>query len=142
MKDDSCVFCKIIAVELPCHKIWEDEDYLAFLDIRPLTPGHTLVIPKKHFHDLMTVDEKYLQTALERVRFIAKSLMTKLEAKGMNIHQSNGKEAGQVIDHIHFHLIPRYKLSELAFENNPTTDGILLDQDYFVKTLSKLKKMI
>lgn len=139
MTNDSCIFCKIISGELPCHKIWEDEDYLAFLDIRPLTPGHTLLIPKKHFQDLLSMNAQFLQTALAKTQMIAKFLITKLEAKGMSILQSNGREAGQVVDHIHFHLIPRYFLSELSIENDPNTDEILSNPDYFTKTLTNLK---
>lgn len=139
MTNDSCIFCKIISGELPCHKIWEDEDYLAFLDIRPLTPGHTLLIPKKHFQDLLSMNAQFLQTALAKTQMIAKLLITKLEAKGMSILQSNGREAGQVVDHIHFHLIPRYFLSELSIENDPNTDEILSNPDYFTKTLTNLK---
>lgn len=139
MTNDSCIFCKIISGELPCHKIWEDEDYLAFLDIRPLTPGHTLLIPKKHFQDLLSMNAQFLQTALAKTQMIVKLLITKLEAKGMSILQSNGREAGQVVDHIHFHLIPRYFLSELSIENDPNTDEILSNPDYFTKTLTNLK---
>lgn len=139
MTNDSCIFCKIISGELPCHKIWEDEDYLAFLDIRPLTPGHTLLIPKKHFQDLLSMNAQFLQTALAKTQMIVKLLITKLEAKGMNILQSNGREAGQVVDHIHFHLIPRYFLSELSIENDPNTAEILSNPDYFTKTLTSLK---
>lgn len=139
MTNDSCIFCKIISGELPCHKIWEDDDYLAFLDIRPLTPGHTLLIPKKHFQDLLSMNAQFLQTALAKTQMIVKLLITKLEAKGMSILQSNGREAGQVVDHIHFHLIPRYFLSELSIENDPNTDEILSNPDYFTKTLTNLK---
>lgn len=102
-----CVFCRIISGELPCWKIWEDESVLVFLDINPVTEGHTLVIPKSHAGDIsgMSVQET---DALARVlRKMAPAVMKAAGAQGFNILNNCGSVAGQAVEHVHFHIIPR-----------------------------------
>ena len=103
-----CIFCKIIKGEVPSFKVYEDEDVLAFLDIKPFTKGHCLVIPKQHFENMFDITED----ALQKISIVAKNLSKKikdvLEVDGIRLSQSNGKAAGQDIMHFHLHIIPRY----------------------------------
>lgn len=107
-----CIFCKIIKGEIPCTKILEDDDVLAFMDIGPVVKGHTLVIPKSHHNPMMETPAEVLQKLIVAVQRIARAQMKGLQADGISVSQANGKAAGQVVSHIHFHVIPRF-----------TTDG-------------------
>ncbi len=102
-----CVFCKIVKGEIPCHKIWEDENFLAFLDIEPAGEGHTLVIPKKHFRTLLDVEKEYSSKFIKFLQKVGKILIEKYKSDGFNIVLNNGKSAGQVVEHVHFHILPR-----------------------------------
>ena len=103
-----CLFCKIIAGEIPSKKVFEDDQIFAFLDIQPWSQGHTLIVPKRHAKDIHDIDESDLQ----QIIIVAKQLATKynvaLGADGYNLHQSNGAAAQQEVFHFHMHLIPRY----------------------------------
>lgn len=103
---EACIFCKIIKGEVPCEKIYEDEHTLAFLDAAPVNKGHTLIISKKHFENIFDVDEETLCHMIRSVKKVAHALHT--YAEGVNIGQNNNKAAGQLVDHIHFHVIPRF----------------------------------
>lgn len=102
-----CVFCKIINGELPAYKVYEDERVLAFLDIKPVNHGHTLVVPKKHFASVEEADEQTLCQLIKTVKMIGLSLKNNLAVAGYNIGVNNGPAAGQVVPHLHFHVIPR-----------------------------------
>lgn len=106
--NENCVFCKIVAGELPCTKVYEDHDCLAFMDIGPVVKGHTLVIPKDHFDPITGTPDEVLQKLIVVVRKIAASQVAGLDADGVNVSQANGRIAGQVVPHIHFHVIPRF----------------------------------
>ncbi len=103
-----CVFCKIVGGSLPAHKVYEDADTVAFLDIAPIVKGHTLVIPKAHHDPLMQTPPEVLQQLIVVVQRVAQGLVDGLGAQGVNVVQTNGACAGQVVPHIHFHVIPRY----------------------------------
>ena len=109
MKD--CLFCKIIKGEIPCEKIYEDEQTFAFLDIKPLNEGHTLVIPKEHHTDMTTVPENVFLSLMKTVYKLAPTIKNVSGADGLNLGINNGAAAGQVIFHLHAHIIPR-KLSD------------------------------
>lgn len=102
-----CIFCKIINQEIPAHKVYEDEKVLAFLDIQPVNPGHTLVIPKTHYQNLEEISEEDLTHLIIAVKKVAQLLKDKLQISGYNIHENNDPVAGQVVPHLHFHIIPR-----------------------------------
>ena len=102
-----CIFCKIIAGEIPSYKVYEDEKILAFLDIKPLSPGHTLVITKKHYQNIEEISEEELSALILAVKKIGHLLKTKLRIDGYNVSTNNDPVAGQEIPHIHFHIIPR-----------------------------------
>ncbi len=109
MTDEKTIFEKIIAGEIPCYKVYEDKDNLAFLDIHPSAFGHTLIISKKHFENILEIDKKNLQSLILAVQETSKIIQEKLNPSGMKIIQRNGKDAGQEIGHVHFHIMPCYK---------------------------------
>jgi len=102
-----CIFCKIVSREIPSYKVHEDENVLAFLDIAPVNYGHTLVIPKKHFENMEEVDVKTLEQVIMAVKKIGASVKSGLGVAGYNLCVNNGKVSGQVVPHLHFHIIPR-----------------------------------
>ncbi len=113
------IFDKILAGEIPCHRVYEDEHVLAFLDIGPLSPGHTLVIPKEraaHLHELSEASAAAVGRVLPR---IARAVMRATGAKAYNLLQNNGREAHQVVMHVHFHIIPRRGGDGLGIGWNP-----------------------
>lgn len=104
-----CIFCKIINGEIPSYTVYEDNVVKAFLDISQGTPGHTLVVPKKHVKDLFAYDEDLAAAVFSRLPKIARAIKESNPAiKGMNIVNNNGEVAYQSVFHSHIHLIPRY----------------------------------
>ena len=104
-----CLFCKIIAGEISSHKIYEDDEVLAFLDINPVHLGHTLVVPKKHSEDILSIDSDSWRAVCERTRILAPIVHGATGADGINVIMNNKKSAGQLIDHAHTHIVPRFK---------------------------------
>lgn len=113
-----CLFCKIVKGEIPCYKIYEDEQVLAFLDIKPATKGHCLIIPKEHAESIFDISEGSLQNVIKAAKKISKKIRDTLQAGGIRLSQSNGKAAGQEVMHFHLHIIPRYENDGLS--NNST----------------------
>lgn len=106
---EECVFCKIVNKEIPCHCIYEDDLIMAFLDINPVTEGHTLVIPKQHFENIFDIDKNVLERVISVAQKISLKMKEELDIDGINLFQSNGSVAGQVVFHFHLHIIPRRK---------------------------------
>ncbi len=104
----NCIFCKIVNKEIPAHIIFENDDYVAFLDIEPNTIGHTLVIPKKHIASFAEQSDESAGDHMKTVHYIATQLSSILACDGFNVAINNGRAAGQIIDHAHWHIIPRY----------------------------------
>ncbi len=102
-----CVFCNIISGKWSCYKVYESETTLAFLDINPFSDGHTVVVPKLHVQDITEFDEELSKKFMVDLVKVAKHIKAKLKPSGINILQNNGKAAGQVVMHAHFHIIPR-----------------------------------
>lgn len=102
-----CVFCKIIAGEIPSYKVYEDDKVLAFLDINPYNPGHILIIPKEHTLDIESIDEEVLMHIMKVAKDIAKTVTERLGADGFTLLQNNGFV--QEVKHFHLHMIPKYK---------------------------------
>lgn len=111
--DDSNIFAKILRGEMPCHKIYEDDVAFAFMDIMPRIDGHCLVIPKFPARNLLDADREGLGQLVQRVQKVAKAAMTGLGAEGVTIQQFNEQAGGQVIFHLHFHILPRWAGVEL-----------------------------
>lgn len=105
---ETCIFCKIIAGEIPSTKVYEDDEVVAFLDITQTTKGHTLLVPKKHYRNLLAMTGEEVGALFSKVPQVANQLVDNLGAKGLNILQNNEEVAGQTVFHTHLHLIPRY----------------------------------
>ena len=126
---EDCIFCKIIDGEIPSYKIYEDEVVYAFLDITQVTPGHTLVVPKKHAKDIFEYDEELASQVFARIPKIARALEKAYpDMQGLNIINNNREVAYQSVFHSHIHLIPRFSPHDdfsMHFDNhqdqyNPT----------------------
>ena len=129
-----CLFCKIINKEIPCYKVYEDDDFLAFLDISQATVGHTLVIPKKHYANIFELDDETASKLLIVVKNVANLLKNKLNLSAVNILNNSGELAGQTVHHLHIHIIPRYENDGVHLA--PTAHDI--DHEALKNTLSKI----
>lgn len=110
-----CVFCKIINNEIPCYKVYEDDQVIAFLDISQVTHGHTLVIPKKHYENIFVLDEAIAGELYKAVVKVSNILKKGLNLTDLNIINNNGPVAGQTVNHYHIHLVPRYPDDGVSF---------------------------
>lgn len=108
MSTESCIFCKIAAGQIPSTRVYEDDLLLAFLDIGPIVKGHTLVIPKAHYDPITAVPPALLGRLMAVAQKIVGAMQKELGADGVNLHQANGAAAGQVVPHMHLHIIPRF----------------------------------
>jgi histidine triad (HIT) family protein len=111
--DNDNVFAKILRGEIPCYKVYEDNVALAFMDIMPRIDGHTLVIPKFPARTLLDADPDKLSELIKRVQKVAAAVKNSLGAEGLTLLQSNESAGGQVIFHLHFHILPRWEGIEL-----------------------------
>lgn len=127
-----CIFCKIANKEIPCALVYEDDKTLAFLDLAQATKGHTLVIPKKHYDNILECDEETLAHLIQVTQQLARRLTKKLDAKGVNILNNCNETAGQSVMHLHFHIIPRYSKSDTVhfeYQENPNPNLNQLAED-------------
>jgi histidine triad (HIT) family protein len=108
MGDRGCIFCAIIEGQAPAEVLFEDEETLAFMDINPANPGHTLVIPKRHVQDIYGMDEEMVAAVMRATVRVAKAIKRALQPDGMNLVQSNERAGGQDVFHFHIHVIPRW----------------------------------
>ena len=108
MKKDDCIFCKLANGEFPTRKIYEDENFVVFMDLGPATKGHSLVVPKEHYADIYEMPADLLGEAMKVAQKVATKMTEALHADGFNILQNNGEAGGQTVFHFHMHLIPRY----------------------------------
>ena len=106
--DDNNIFAKILRGEVPCHKVFEDEIALAFMDIMPRIPGHVLVIPKKPARGLLDAAPEDLAAVMPRVQRVGAAVVAAMKAEGLTLQQFNEEAGGQVVFHLHFHLLPRH----------------------------------
>ena len=135
MADEDCIFCKIAAGEAPATTVYEDEHTIAFMDINPATRGHMLVIPRRHARDLLEIEVDDLQATVAVGQQLAKRAIERLGADGVNLLNSCGRAAWQVIFHFHLHVIPRYEGDPLRLPWVPG-DG---DPDEIAATAEQLK---
>ena len=115
-----CLFCKIVAGDLPAQIVYEDERTIAFMDISPATRGHCLVVPRAHTDDLLTADTADVQACAATAQELARRAYEDLGAAGVNIMQSSGSAAWQTVFHLHLHVIPRYADDPLVLPWKPT----------------------
>ena len=102
-----CIFCRIVSGQMPCQKLYEDEDVISFLDIFPAAPGHSLIVPKKHYPNLEQAPPEVLQQLMTVAQKVAAALKSALDNEGFNLLLNNGAVAGQKVHHLHFHILPR-----------------------------------
>jgi histidine triad (HIT) family protein len=105
--DDSCIFCKIIAGEIPCFKLHEDEASIAFMDVNPANPGHALAVVKEHWPTVFGIPADQLGAVAATAQRVANAVQSVLSPDGINLIQANGAGAGQSVPHLHFHVLPR-----------------------------------
>lgn len=111
-----CLFCKIVNKEIPSEIVYEDDNVLAFLDINPVTKGHTLIIPKKHYQEITDCPSDGVSKLFDVIKILSKQYQTKYLTNSFNILINSGDKSGQEIKHLHLHLIPRYKKGELTIK--------------------------
>jgi histidine triad (HIT) family protein len=116
---DDCIFCKIVAGELPAERVDEDEHTIAFMDINPWTRGHALVIPRNHSKDLLEIEDGDLARTTAAARRLAARMKDKLGADGVNLLNACGPAAWQTVFHFHIHVIPRYEDDPLQLPVRP-----------------------
>jgi len=104
-----CLFCRIVANEIPASKVYEDDEILAFLDIHPVNFGHLLIVPKPHFARLAELPDALAMASARLVPRLSRAILAATSAPGLNLIVNNGAAAGQTIDHVHWHLIPRFE---------------------------------
>lgn len=129
-----CLFCKIINQEIPSYKIYEDDYTYAFLDISPMSQGHTLVVPKKHFEHVLETDLSTIAQCFNTIKRITTHYDELLNANGYNIMTNVHETSGQTVFHTHFHIIPRYVKKADLFDS--------LKEDYFESDIKSLFKKI
>ena len=135
--DDGNIFAKVLRGEIPCHKLYEDEDTLAFLDIMPRTEGHTLVINKEKARDLFDIRPEALGKLMAVVQKLAPKIKEAVGAEGVLIQQFNGAAAGQTVFHLHVHIVPRKEGEPLK-----PHAGVMADQAKLAATAEKIRKKL
>jgi histidine triad (HIT) family protein len=126
---DDCIFCKIARGEIPCYKVYEDDDVLAFLDLSQTTKGHTLVIPKNHYDNFLFVPKDIVSKVFGAAQKVAQAQVASLGAEGINILNNTNSVAGQTVMHFHVHVIPRYVSDEgfrIEMKENPNLSELSL----------------
>ena len=118
-KSEQCIFCKIAAKEIPAKVVYEDGDVIAVLDINPANKGHVLVVPKQHVESFLDLSDALSKKLITTYKIIAKAVVSAVSADGFNMLENDGKVAGQVVPHVHMHIIPRHEGDGLSFNWNP-----------------------
>ena len=107
--DDDCIFCRIVAGEIPSRTVAETDEAIAFLDVNPLSPGHTLVVPKGHYHTFADTPDAALTGVFELLGSVTPAVETAVDADASNVGFNNGPASGQEVPHLHGHIIPRFE---------------------------------
>lgn len=132
---DDCIFCQIAAKKIPSSIVYEDEDFIAFLDIHPANKGHTLVVQKNHVDDFLKLREETVKEMFSIAQRVAYGVKKATNANAFNIVQNNGPAAGQAIPHVHMHIIPR-------FENDGLSLGVFRQGNYEGNEMNLMKNAI
>ena len=133
--DPDCIFCKIIAGEIPCFKLWEDELSLAFMGINPLNAGHALAISKEHAANVFEISEDALSGTARTAKRIATAVNSALSPSGISLMQANGPGAAQSVQHFHIHVIPRVENDGLLLNHAPNPG----DMDEIAQMAERIK---
>ncbi len=130
--DENCIFCKIVAKQASSSILYEDDLVMAFMDIRPLSMGHALVIPKAHYVDIFDIPANDLATVITVSKAVAAAVKKATDADGISLIEQNGKAAGQDVFHLHVHVVPRFTgvklpaFSDLKIVERPELDAMAL----------------
>ena len=136
-----CVICRIVKGEIPSYKVYEDERTLAFLDINPISNGHVLLVPKTHEQYVEDLSREYHDALFESLRMIVRPIQDAMEAPASNIAINNGSKAGQIIPHVHVHILPRKdSKGNHLFSTAPRVTR--KDRDYFEGIAEKIREKI
>ena len=138
MNEDSCIFCRIAQKQLQASCVYEDEEVMPFLDIRPLNEGHTLVIPKAHYKNIFDAPQElnaYIHGVIKQVAIAVRKAM---KADGISIIQQNGKAANQDIPHLHVHVIPRYEGQKMPSFGEASE----ANREQLSKTAARIRKQL
>jgi len=111
--NERCIFCKIINKSIPNAFVFEDDKFLVFLDKYPINYGHTLIVPKDHFDNILKMPTNLVGEMYSLVPKIAKAIITTIDGNGFNVSQNNGKSANQIIPHVHVHIVPRFSVEKI-----------------------------
>jgi len=133
-----CIFCQIVKGEIPCYKVYEDDDFIAFLDISQATVGHTLIVPKIHVENIFSLPLDLQKKLAIVINLVSNQLKKTLSISNLNILNNNGPLAGQTVSHFHVHLLPRYADDDLqitfASHQISSTEFITLQQKILAKS--------
>lgn len=135
MRDENCIFCKILNGDIPSAKLYEDEDFAIILDVGPASLGHALILPKEHYANVFEMPEELLSKCMNLAKVWGEKLVKGLNADGLNLVQNNGLAAGQTVFHYHLHLIPRYEGDNVGGLWTPGT----LSEEQKKEILEKIK---
>jgi histidine triad (HIT) family protein len=136
--DPDCIFCKIVAGDIPCFKLFEDNHTLAFMDINPANSGHVLAVPKEHWEDVYAVPDSLIATTVQTAKRIAQAINKALHPHGINLVQANGPGAAQSVFHFHIHILPRERDDELKLNWGPKPGDIADIEASFEKIKAQL----
>jgi histidine triad (HIT) family protein len=106
--DPSCIFCKIVAKQIPASVVYEDADALAFMDLGHVNPGHVLVAAKAHAENIYALEDEQAAAVFRAAAYVARAIRAAFSPAGLSVYQANGKPAGQTVFHFHLHLVPRH----------------------------------
>jgi histidine triad (HIT) family protein len=134
-----CIFCKIIAGEIPAVKVLDEELVIAFMDINPSSKGHMLVVPKRHAENIFQISEGDLATLIKAIKKCAGAAKDALKAEGVTILQLNGKASDQIVPHLHVHVIPRWENDGLSISTWEMKPG---DMEQIQDTAKKIREHI
>jgi histidine triad (HIT) family protein len=136
---DDCIFCKIISGKIPCTKIYENHKVIAFLNINPINKGHALVMPKEHYETILDTPDDTLAETMKVVKKVVKAVKEGVDADGVNVGQNNFRAAGQMISHLHFHIIPRFEKDGLEDWPGHKYNSAAEEKETATKISAKLK---
>jgi len=140
MTEENCIFCKIIRGEIPSSVIFEDEKSIAFMDAFPITEGHCLLIPKKHYVNMFDVDPDVVAHLAKKLADLTKRVQKAMGAEGVLNIAANGEGAGQDVPHLHFHAIPRNKDSQFGFKFPPGYRSTMAEKNDLDQMAAKIRE--
>jgi len=135
MSEDRCIFCEIVSGTIPASTVYEDDVFIAFLDITPVNHGHVLIVPKVHSRNIFDADDTVLSGLFPIAKKIASAVVAAIGAEGVNIHMNNEPPAGQAVFHSHIHVIPRFREDAIEmWKGHPYPEGMMEDIASKIKT--------